>query len=417
MPITVYILTTQGPVRVQRITEEQTGIQSVVCLDGRAQALPISSRYDAFVRNPTGVVERATGHGAYRIDVDGIIDDGDSWQLGIFIAHLTAGIETQKNVHIFATGEIDRDLNVWPVQHVGEKLNQALDKLNALSASDAEVHVFAPDADSEISLYPTDVQFSLIGHINDVFDSLDLPRPGSASNGNTSAPLVKDGRQSRWPLWGTVLLASLFLWFLWTPLQWFGLASDGKALELEQSITNESATIIGKYQSIVFSVFQEWRRPKGNAPDLQGEVTVAPTSLACQNEDVVRQTPWMSVIPSGDTICMIEVIGAQNQRGVALVGRMAYWPRGLGQSGKPARTMRGSASPNGHTWKLEFEDFPTRDAVVRLVILQGFAKPTGPQPWFATLLSAPTNSVAFNVAKIRIERLGYQVSVQDWQRP
>jgi len=57
MSITVYILTTQGPVRIQRITEEQTGIQSVICLDGRAQALPISSRYDAFVRNPTGVIE------------------------------------------------------------------------------------------------------------------------------------------------------------------------------------------------------------------------------------------------------------------------------------------------------------------------------------------------------------------------
>ncbi|HJP53297.1 MAG TPA: hypothetical protein QF556_01070, partial [Rhodospirillales bacterium] len=85
--VRVYIATTQGPSEVQRIAEEDPKVRSVVCLDGTSEALPISAAYDAFVRKPTGVIEKNFGHSVYRLDVSERISDGKSWQLGFFAAH------------------------------------------------------------------------------------------------------------------------------------------------------------------------------------------------------------------------------------------------------------------------------------------------------------------------------------------
>ena len=86
-PVTVYIATTASLVAIQRITEEDPQVNSVICLAGKAISLPISGAYDAFVRNPTGVIQRDFGHSAYRIDVSDTIEEGYSWQLGVFAAH------------------------------------------------------------------------------------------------------------------------------------------------------------------------------------------------------------------------------------------------------------------------------------------------------------------------------------------
>ena len=85
--VRVHVGTTEGPAEIQRITDEPPGIRSVVCLDGKAVALPISADYDSFVRRPTGVVERLFGHSAFRMDVGARITDGLSWQLGALVAH------------------------------------------------------------------------------------------------------------------------------------------------------------------------------------------------------------------------------------------------------------------------------------------------------------------------------------------
>tara|TARA_A100000164_G_scaffold344136_1_gene342983 strand:- start:1 stop:219 length:219 start_codon:yes stop_codon:yes gene_type:complete len=63
----IFIATTNGSVGIQRITEEDPNIDSVVCLAGKAMPLPISNAYQDFVRQPTGVVQRDFGHGSYRI--------------------------------------------------------------------------------------------------------------------------------------------------------------------------------------------------------------------------------------------------------------------------------------------------------------------------------------------------------------
>ena len=99
----------------------------------------------------------------------------------------------------------------------------------------------------------------------------------------------------------------------------------------------------------------------------------------------------------------------------ALVGRLAYWPDGLGVGERPARVMRGSAAPSGRLWSLTFKDLPQPGAVVRLIAIAGATEVTGTQPWYTDLLSAPIDSSVYAAAVQRVERLGYHVAVQEWR--
>ena len=149
-PVRVYIATTQGPSEVQRITEEDPNVRSVVCLNGTSEALPISAAYDAFVRKPTGVVEKEYGHSVYRVDVSERISDGKSWQLGLFTAHALlcvnrlAGKGENTELAVWVTGEVDRDLNVNPVDHVEEKLRKSSPLFAELKAAGVPLTIFMP---------------------------------------------------------------------------------------------------------------------------------------------------------------------------------------------------------------------------------------------------------------------------------
>ena len=126
--IRVTIATTEGPTEVLRLTVEDPSVQSAICLQGKAIAQPISPAYDAFVRQPTGVIERDFGKRVYRIDVSHAISSGVSWQLGAYLAHglqkagrLACRGEAAETL-VWTSGEVDRDLRVLPVRHLAEKL-------------------------------------------------------------------------------------------------------------------------------------------------------------------------------------------------------------------------------------------------------------------------------------------------------
>lgn len=129
--IRVLIATTRGPVAVTRIVPENPSVNSVICVSGSLESLPVSRAYDAFVRAPTGIVEGITGHAVYRTDVSAPIESGDSWQLGLFLAHLLkredllAERGEQASCDLLVTGRLDRDLEVGSVEHVAEKLARA----------------------------------------------------------------------------------------------------------------------------------------------------------------------------------------------------------------------------------------------------------------------------------------------------
>ena len=134
----VYIATTNGPVAIQSITEENNDINSVICLAGKAISLPISPAYEEFVRDPTGVVQRNFGHSAYRLDVTDRIDDGYSWQLGVYLAHALKNIDrlaennAMAETIVIATGEVNRDLALTSVTGVTDKISSLRETISDL---------------------------------------------------------------------------------------------------------------------------------------------------------------------------------------------------------------------------------------------------------------------------------------------
>jgi hypothetical protein len=133
----VLIATTNGPVEVQLLTEEDPVIgRCVACIGGTTETADIAAAYHAFVVRPTGVIEARFGHPCYRLDVSGRIDAGSSWQLGVFVAHalLAVGRLAQENDVadgiLWVTGSVRPvDLTVGAVSHVPEKLANSLDRL------------------------------------------------------------------------------------------------------------------------------------------------------------------------------------------------------------------------------------------------------------------------------------------------
>ena len=155
MAIRVFIATTEGPAEVQRITKEDPLVKSVVCLDGKAIRLPIGGNYDDFVRDPTGVIERHYGHGSFRLDLARGITEGYSWQLGVFAAHALfaedrlARPDDIADMVIWATGEVDRDLAVLPVNHLREKLRRSQDLFDRLRTEGLPLTIFVPTQNME----------------------------------------------------------------------------------------------------------------------------------------------------------------------------------------------------------------------------------------------------------------------------
>ena len=139
-PFKVFIPTTRGTVRVLSITREAPEIRSVICIGGSFEALPVSGSYDQFVRRPTGVVEKLLGEGSYRTDLDGPVTQGDSWQLGILLAHMlekSGGLLDLRcaphgNGVIWASGEVSPAMDIRPVDHMRQKFSESRVQLQAL---------------------------------------------------------------------------------------------------------------------------------------------------------------------------------------------------------------------------------------------------------------------------------------------
>ncbi|MCP5366839.1 MAG: hypothetical protein H6906_04920 [Hyphomicrobiales bacterium] len=190
--VRVYIATTEGPAEVQRITAEDPGVRSVVCLDGKAHSMPISDAYDAFVRVPTGVVEAAWGHGAFRMDLSREIAGGSSWQLGAFAAHALlaagrlAGREEAASHAVWITGEVDRDLRVGRVEGIQDKLVQSGRLFTELAAAGIPLTILMPRANhseldpawlAEESLGGAGRRLLAVDNAADALAVLRLPRP------------------------------------------------------------------------------------------------------------------------------------------------------------------------------------------------------------------------------------------------
>lgn len=223
--VRVFIATTQGPAEVQRITREEPGVQSVVCLNGKALALPVSPAYDAFVRVPTGVIEAAYGHPAYRMDVSTPISEGMSWQLGALVAHglFAAGRLAEKNEvaarAVWLTGEVDRDLCVAPAEHLSDKIRKSGRLLSELKAAGVPVTLCVPRASlaevdsawlESLGIGAGLCEILLVDSAAEVFESLGLEVPTRAQVPDIARPPRPPARRAgpwAYGLFGVVVLA------------------------------------------------------------------------------------------------------------------------------------------------------------------------------------------------------------------
>jgi hypothetical protein len=263
MKVRVYLATTRGPVQVERLTRERAH-QSAVCLQRTTKVLAISGDYDAFVKRPSGVIEREFGPfepGAFRLDVSAPIDEGDSWQLGVYAAHSLAATgrlalpEEAAKTAIWLTGSVDNDLKVGPVAHLAEKLNASRDEFSRLLADGISVTLFVPRGGRQLaervglSSKLTVVEVDSTADLEAALDlGADRDRPAGANAGlgeqRTEAGVVSAPRRigTGWPR--AILLVTLggiglaaILVALPILSTWRDLTAGGEFKRLEEALT------------------------------------------------------------------------------------------------------------------------------------------------------------------------------------
>jgi hypothetical protein len=203
----VLIATTNGPVEVLLLTEEEAAVgRSVACIGGTTETADIAAAYHAFVVRPTGVVESQFGHPCYRIDLSGRIDAGSSWQLGVFAAHAlhAAGrLAEEKDAAagvLWATGSVRPvDLSVGAVSHVLEKLTSSLVRLKQEAAAGRRVLMAIPEPNaSELpaaiaaDLAASRIEVLALTQVEALWDKLEL-KLRQAPRRNAANPLALRG--------------------------------------------------------------------------------------------------------------------------------------------------------------------------------------------------------------------------------
>lgn len=219
--VRVIIATTQAPVSVLRITEEDPVVNSVVCLSGKAMALPISPAYDAFVRDPTGVIQRHFGHSAFRTDVSEKIDEGYSWQLGLFTAHALQSVgrlaqqDQEGSQTVITTGEVDRDLNVLAITGTAEKVAALRADIEALIDMSHPVTLVIPKENADqwqvafadlTKKSPDLFKVLAIDQVGELLTHLDIALPGFSGNTKKPEPASRAPNKSSWIAAALVLL-------------------------------------------------------------------------------------------------------------------------------------------------------------------------------------------------------------------
>lgn len=159
--VRVYIVTSEGPVRIQAIRAEEAVDEMdrcAVCLNGTHSRLAISKGYHYFVRDH---VRQLAGQAHFRMDLDGRVDVGNSWMLGAWIAHLLlhadrlAMHDEDAGLTVFATGEIafgagaGRRVEVRKVGHIPDKVRLMAERVAEEAAEGRRVLFLAPRDNAE----------------------------------------------------------------------------------------------------------------------------------------------------------------------------------------------------------------------------------------------------------------------------
>ena len=152
--IAVYIATTQGLVRIYHIKELSGFPTSEITMLNDSMPLDsFSAQYNKFIR-PNGVIQKLYDIDTtmkYHMEVDGDINDGQSWQLAVTIAH---GLSLQSRLcyndddidHIlWLTGKVNNDYSIHPVGHIEQKLERSETLLHHYHHKHIPITLIMPD--------------------------------------------------------------------------------------------------------------------------------------------------------------------------------------------------------------------------------------------------------------------------------
>ena len=146
----VFIATTKGLVQIQSITAlANSDLASVMTIDRTVNTTGVSGDYALFVDSTQGIIKRWFGGSAYRLNVSAAIDVGNSWQLGVFLAHGLANInklvEHGGDEIFIVTGAIDTENHlVMGVADLSRKCLAAKTHIENWQAKGFNVHFLIP---------------------------------------------------------------------------------------------------------------------------------------------------------------------------------------------------------------------------------------------------------------------------------
>lgn len=229
----VYIATTCGPLRVKKIQAQDAEFRPVLMYD----STKVSRRQKDYIDFVETRIQFRHKHRAFVADLDAEndIDNGESWQLGLLLAH---EIEAERergrgeglirtaiglgDTVILATGEVDSELEVRAVGDVPEKLEQAAHLLDAARRAGARVLLLVPRANSAEGP-PEDalgLEWLPVGHFREVLAALpELEPVAQLPDGPVPPKRNRESDPEPWPLRAAVaafllVVTCLAVWWL-----------------------------------------------------------------------------------------------------------------------------------------------------------------------------------------------------------
>jgi hypothetical protein len=190
MKVHVFVATTQGLVAIQKIYSQDADIRSVVSIRGTSTVSPICNAYHHFVKKGVGIIENDFGGSAYRVNIDGNIDQGNSWQLAFYLAHALHAadmlgdgeVEAGDRV-ICASGEINTsEKSVLAVEQIPLKLQRAKSTIASWPAA-INIQFLLPKANlinfqDGVNVHNKDVQIEWVTSLEQALKFVDI-KPGA----------------------------------------------------------------------------------------------------------------------------------------------------------------------------------------------------------------------------------------------
>lgn len=243
----VFIGTTQGPIELLSLEMSPDIGHSLIRVNNSTERASITKSYDNLVRADTGVITSWFGEGPYRANISSDIQDGKSWELGMFTAHCLhsqgnlANEEDKAGAAIWVTGSISTSvtkelLPVLPVEKIPLKIQRSKDLFADILRQGVDITIVVPDANSS-QLHEIEAQLSGVAHEGRVLriitakncaqmclDALDIhiePAPEHQGTSDPRSPRRHEDTESRKLLWrvsGGVTIAGLVVYALYSGL-------------------------------------------------------------------------------------------------------------------------------------------------------------------------------------------------------